>query len=115
MNNELTNVATGAAADIAAQVAENNFELVEMSGTKGKVITGAIAAAAVAGAGVGGWFLGRRHERKKFEERLEAIEEYLAGAKEYECDDDIDDEDLLIDDLDGEESDEAEPKTEGKK
>ena len=112
MNNELTNTA----ADIAAQVTEGKLELVEVKGVgmKGKLITGGIALGAVAGAGVGGWFLGRRHERKTFEERLEAIEEYLAGAKEYECDDDIDDEDLLIDDLD-DESDEAEPKTEGKK
>lgn len=105
--NEITNVATGAAADIAAQVAEGSVELVPTSGTKGKVITGAIAATAVAGAGIGGWFLGRRHERKKFEDRLTAIEEYLAGAGEYEEEDDED----------TEESDDAkeEPKAEGKK
>ena len=106
MANELTNVTANAAADIAAQVANGDLELVQTSGIKGKVITGAIAATAVAGAGVGGWFLGRRHERKKFEDRLTAIEEYLAGSDDFEEEDDED-----------EESDDAkeEPKAEGKK
>lgn len=84
--NELTNT-TNVAADLAAQVANGNLELVAESGVKGKVITGAIAATAVAGAGVGGWFLGRRHERKKFEDRIAAIEEYLSGADDFEEED----------------------------
>lgn len=109
--NEITNVATGAAADIAAQVAEGSVELVPTSGTKGKVITGAIAATAVAGAGIGGWFLGRRHERKKFEDRIADIEEYLAGGDDFEEEDDEETEE------ESEESVETEkkPKAEGKK
>lgn len=104
---ELTNVTANAAADIAAQVANGDVELVPTSGNvKGKIITGAVATGLVAGAGIGGWFLGRRHEKKKFEDRIAAIEEYLAGSDDFEEEDDED-----------EESDDAkeEPKAEGKK
>ena len=90
--NELTNT-TNVAADLAAQVANGNLEITEVSvGVKGKIITGALAATAVAGAGVGGWFLGRRHERKKFEDRIAAIEEYLSGADDFEEEDDEEEE-----------------------
>ena len=89
--NELTNT-TNVAADLAAQVASGNLEITEVSGgVKGKIITGAVATGLVAGAGVGGWFLGRRHERK-LEDRIAAIEEYLSGADDFEEEDDEEEE-----------------------
>ena len=64
----LTNVSNTVAEELVDQLKDGTAELVEVkSGTKGKLITGGIALGATAGAGILGWFLGRRHERKKWE------------------------------------------------
>jgi hypothetical protein len=66
--NEITNVSNTVAEELVDQLKDGTAELVEVkSGTKGKLITGGIALGATAGAGILGWFLGRRHERKKWE------------------------------------------------
>lgn len=84
--NEITNVSNTVAEELVEQLKDGTAELVEVkSGTKGKLITGGIALGATAGAGILGWFLGRRHERKKWE-----------SFDEDEDDEDFDD----IDDID---------------
>ena len=72
---------------LAAQVANNEIELLQAPGCKGKVITGIIGATATGGAFVGGLFLGKHLKKKEMNEleaRLSAIEEYLSSADDFE-------------------------------
>lgn len=64
----MDNLTNTVAEELVEQLKDGTAELVEVkNGTKGKLITGGIALGATAGAGILGWFLGRRHERKKWE------------------------------------------------
>lgn len=88
--NDMTNVTNEVAADLAAQLADGTAEVVEVKGNlTGKLVTGGIALGATAGAGILGWFLGRRHERKKWEtfddEDLDNYDEY----EEFEDEEDF--------------------------
>ena len=86
--NEITNLTTETAADLAAQLADGTAEVIEVKGTgvKGKLITGGIALGAVAGSGILGFLLGKRHEKKKWESYEEEDDEEF---------DDFDDEDFI--------------------
>lgn len=61
---------------------------------KGKIITGGIAVGLTAGAGLGGFFLGKHVERKKFEDRLTALENAFYGDEYYEEEEESDEDDF---------------------
>lgn len=65
MNNDLTNVTE----ELVEQLKDGTAEVVEVKGgsLKSKLITGGIALGATAGAGILGFVLGAKHERKKWE------------------------------------------------
>lgn len=87
--NEITNIDT----QEIMKAVESGDAVLKTSSNKGKIITGGIAVGLTAGAGLGGFFLGKHVERKKFEERLERLEEAMYGDEYYEEDEEESDED----------------------
>lgn len=87
--NEITNIDT----QEIMKAVESGDAVLKTSSNKGKIITGGIAVGLTAGAGLGGFFLGKHVERKKFEERLDRLEEAMYGDEYYEEDEDESDED----------------------
>ena len=87
--NEITNIDT----QEIMKAVESGDAVLKTSSNKGKIITGGIAVGLTAGAGLGGFFLGKHVERKKFEERLDRLEEAMYGDEYYEEDEEESDED----------------------
>ena len=87
--NDMTNIDV---TELATQVAEGTA-VIKTASNKGKFITGGIAVGLTAGAGLGGFLLGKKVERNKFEDRIAALEEAMYGDEYFEEDDDESDED----------------------
>lgn len=83
--NDMTNVTTNVAEELVEQIKDGTAEIVEVKGgsLKSKLITGGIALGATAGAGILGFVLGAKHERKKWED-FEDEDEDLDEYDEYE-------------------------------
>lgn len=79
--NELQNIDTQ---ELAKQLVEGTAEVVECKpSNKGKLITGGIALCGMIGTGILGFFVGKKHEKKKWESYDEE-DDYDDEFEEYE-------------------------------
>ena len=80
--------------EVLAAVEAGEATLVKTS-NKGKIITGGVAVGLTAGAGLGGFLLGKHVERKKFEDRLTALENAFYGDEYFEEEEESDEDDEI--------------------